>query len=107
MPRLYQKTHPKQIGVNEEVDFEEEVAKYQRDINKDIQSLRRQEYHEPQWIKDILGTENTSVSSPEEATASRPNISSSSSSWEKPISDSQAVQISDYILTREEEQAYH
>ena len=31
---------------------------------------------------------------------------SSSSSWEQPITDTQAVEISDYILSREEEQAY-
>ena len=32
--------------------------------------------------------------------------SSSASSWEQPISDTQAVEISDYIMTHEEEQAF-
>ena len=36
----------------------------------------------------------------------RPRQSSSSSSWEQPISDTQAVEISDYIMTHEEEQAF-
>ena len=36
----------------------------------------------------------------------KPKQSSSSSSWEQPISDTQAVEISDYIMTHEEEQAF-
>ena len=37
MPRLRCKTNPKQLQAEQEVDFEEEVAKYKRDIDKDIQ----------------------------------------------------------------------
>ena len=100
------KTNPKQLQAEQEVDFEEEVAKYKRDINEDIQSFKRQEYREPQWIKDVLGSEAKSDNKLEETSGSRPNTSPSSSSWEQPISDSQAVQISDYILTGEEEQDF-
>ena len=107
MPRLRCKTNPKQLHAEQEVDFEEEVAKYKRDIDKDIQALKNQEYRELQWIKDILGTEKISDNQPEQAPKSQPQTSASSSGWEKPISDTKAVQISDYIPTREEEQAYH
>ena len=72
MPRLRCKTNPKQLQAEQEVDFEEEVAKYKRDIDKDIQTLKKQEYREPQWIKDILGTEKISDNQPEQASESRP-----------------------------------
>ena len=104
-PRLRCKTNPKQLQAEQEVDFEEEVAKYKRDIDKDIQTLKKI-YREPQWIKDILDTEKISDNQPEQAPGSRPTRSSSSSSWEQPIPDTQALEISDYIMTRDEERAF-
>ena len=41
IPRLRCKTNPKQIQAEQEVDFEEEVAKFKKDIHKDIQNLKK------------------------------------------------------------------
>ena len=101
LPRLTKKTNPKQLEA-EQVDFEEEVAKYKSDIAADIQQLKQQEYREPAWIKKIINQEqNRSSDMP------RPNNSSSSSSnLEEPITDSQAIELSNYLLTTEEEQEF-
>ena len=100
LPRLICKTSPKQIEA-EHVDFEEEVAKYKRDIAKDIQHLKNQAYKEPDWIKNILSKDRE-----QNQQQARQQQSSSSSSWEQPISETQAVEISDYIMTHAEEQAF-
>ena len=97
LPRLMCKTHPRQIQAAQEVDFEEEVARYKNDIKKDIRHLKSQSYHEPAWVKAVLRNEQGDLD-PQET-----NNTSSSSSWEQPLTDSQAIHISDYILTREEE----
>ena len=102
LPRLRCKTNPKQIKAEQEVDFEEEVAKYKRDIAKDIQNLKNQAYKEPQWIKEILSKEQENKGQQQV----EQQQSSSASSWEQPISDTQAVEISDYIMTNEEEHAF-
>ena len=102
LPRLRCKTNPKQIKAEQEVDFEEEVAKYKRDIAKDIQNLKNQAYKEPQWIKEILSKEQEHKGQQQV----EQQQSSSASSWEQPISDTQAVEISDYIMTNEEEHAF-
>ena len=55
MPGLRQKTDPKAIGNSGEVDFEEEVAKYKSDIQKDIEAYKKQEYIAPKWIEEANG----------------------------------------------------
>ena len=55
MPRLRQKTDPKEMGNSTEVDFEEEVAKYKRDIQKDIEAYKKQEYIAPKWKEEAMG----------------------------------------------------
>ena len=100
MPRLRQNTHPKNIGTSVEVDFEEELRKYKQDIKKDIEQYKKQEYVAPRWIKEALGHAEDA----EEAT--RVATSSSISSWERPLTDSQAVEMSDYIFNDQEAQAY-
>ena len=101
LPRLTKKTNPKQLEA-EQVDFEEEVARYKRDIAADIQQLKQQEYKEPAWIRKIINQEANRASD-----MPRPNRSSSSSAhWEQPISDTQAVELSNYLLTAEEEQDF-
>ena len=89
MPRLRQKTRPEHIGTSDEVDFEEEVRKYKQDIKKDIEQYKKQEYVAPRWIKEALGQEEETEGTTKVVT------SSSSSSWERPLSDSQAVEMSD------------
>ena len=98
MPRLVCKTNPKQVQAAQEVDFEEEIANYKRDIEKEIRILKAQSYHEPQWIKEALRGERE----PSGADTHAHSNSASSSSWEQPLTDSQAVNLSNYILTREE-----
>ena len=98
MPRLVCKTNPKQVQAAQEVDFEEEIANYKRDIEKDIRSLKAQTYHEPQWIKEALRGERE----PSGADTRAHSNSASSSSWEQPLTDSQAVNLNNYILTSEE-----
>ena len=100
LPRLRCKTSPKQIEA-EQVDFEEEVARFKRDIAKDIQHLEQQAYKEPAWITKILDKEKQ-----QESQQARQRPSSSSSSWEQPMSDTQAVEISNFIMTTAEEQAF-
>ena len=99
LPRLSRKTNPKQIEA-EQVDFEEEVARYKRDIAKDIQQLKQQAYKEPAWITKIVDRDR------KQDQQSGPRPSASSSSWEQPISDTQAVELSNFLLTSEEEQAF-
>ena len=99
LPRLHRKTNPKQIEA-EQVDFEEEAARYKSDIAKDIQQLKQQSYKEPAWITKIIDRDM------KQAQRTGPRPSTSSSSWEQPISDTQAVELSNYILTSEEEQAF-
>ena len=41
MPRLRQKTHPMQIRVSEDIDFEEAVAEYKQDTRKDIDKYKK------------------------------------------------------------------
>ena len=90
-----------QLGASAEVDFEEEVAKYKKDIKEDIQKYKKQEFVAPKWIKEALYPHGN-----EETESNHRHTGASSSSWEGPITDSQAVHISDYILTEQEEQAY-
>ena len=99
LPRLICKTSPKQVEA-EQVDFEEEVARYKRDIAKDIQDLKQQAYREPAWITKILDKEE------KKGKPARQTPSSSSSRWEQPISDTQAVDISNFIMTSAEEQTF-
>ena len=100
MPRLRQKTHPKNIGTSVEVDFEEEIRKYKQDIKKDIEQYKKQEYVAIRWIKETLGHADDAEEVAKVAT------SASSSSWERPLTDSQAIELSDYILNDQEAQAY-
>ena len=44
-----------QIGVSEEIDFEEAVAEYKQDIRKDIDKYKKQEYVARKWVKEALG----------------------------------------------------
>ena len=84
------------------MDFEEEVAKFKQNIASDIQQLKQQAYKEPAWIKKI-------ISQDQKATRDRlrPSASSSSSShWAQQISDSQAIEPSNYLLTAAEEQEF-
>ena len=99
LPRLTKKTNPKQVEA-EQVDFEEEVARYKRDIAKDIQLLKEQEYKAPSWVTKIIEQEENMQRNKWQSS------SSSSSRWEAPISDTQAVEISDFIMTTEEEKAF-
>ena len=98
-PRLRQKTHPGEIGASKRVDFEEEVRKYKQDIKEDIEQYKKQPYIEPSWVKEALGQE-------EQQAATGAN-SSSSSSWERPLTDSQAVEMSNYLLTEQEAHAFN
>ena len=100
LPRLTKKTNPKQIEA-EQVDFEEEVAKFKQNIASDIQQLRQQAYKEPAWIKKIMSQEQKATKN-----KPRPSASSSSSNWEQPISDSQAMELSRYLLTEAEEHEF-
>ena len=100
MPRLRQKTHPMQIRVSEEIDFEEAVAEYEQDIQKDIDKYKKQEYVAPEWVKEALGHPQDD----EGNRAKETQAGTSRSSWEGPITDSQAVHISDLLLTEQEEQ---
>ena len=102
MPRLYQKTHPRQIGANEEVDFEEEFAAYKEGIIKDIDKYKKQEYVAPSWVTDALGDGSGAANS----ATSMHHTGASSSSWEGPISNTQAVALSDHLLTVQEEAAF-
>ena len=99
MPRLRSKTSPKQVEA-EQVGFEEEVARYKRDIARDIQQLKQQAYKEPAWITKILDRDEKNDKQ------ARQTPSSSSSRWEQPITDTQAVEISKFIMTSAEEQAF-
>ena len=100
MPRLYQKTHPKQIGGNEEVD--EAVAAYKESIKRDIDTYKKQEYVALSWVTEALGTGSGAANS---ATITH-HTGASSSSWEGPIYDTQAVALSDHLLTEQEEAAF-
>ena len=99
LPRLTRKTSPKQVEA-EQVDFEEEVARYKRDIEKDIQMLKGQAYKAPAWVTKIIDKEESMQCNKLQSS------SSSSSRWEEPISDTQAVAISDFLMTAEEEKAF-
>ena len=101
MPRLRQKTHPMAIGASKEVDFEQEVARYKHDIQRDIEKYKKQDYIAPKWIEEALGAQPQTAANNETRTEG-----ASSSSWEKPITDSQAVEMSDYLLTEQEAQEY-
>ena len=101
MPRLRQKTHPMAFGASKEVDFEEEVGKYKQDIQRDIEKFKKQEYIAPKWVKEALDTQ-----SQETASNGAQTVGASSSSWERPLTDSQAVEMSDYLLTEQEVQDY-
>ena len=90
-PRLRSKTNIKEVEKQAQVDFEEEIKKYKEDIEEDIQKYKSQPYIAPKWVRAEIGAE------------SRPGAnSSSSSSWETPLTDSQAVGISDFLLTEQE-----
>ena len=90
-PRLCRKTNVKDVEMKAQVDFEEEIKRYKEDIEEDIQQYKSQPYVEPEWVRAEIGEE------------SKPGTnSSSSSSWEKPLMDSQAVAISDMLLTTQE-----
>ena len=99
LPRLTRKTSPKQVEA-EQVDFEEEVARYKRDIAKDIQMLKQQDYKAPSWVTKIIDKED------KQQRHQLQTSSSSSSRWEAPISDTQAVEISDFLMTNEEENIF-
>ena len=99
LPRLTKKTSPKQVEA-EQVDFEEEVARYKSDIAKDIQMLKKQEYKAPSWVTKIVDSEKKEQRQQVQPTGS------SSSKCEVQLSDSQAIEISDYIMTNEEEQLF-
>ena len=64
------------------------------------QCKREQKYVAPRWIKEALGQEEEAEEVAKVAT------SSSSSSWERPLTDFQAVEMSDYIFNEQEAQAY-
>ena len=90
-PRLCRKTNIKDVEKKAQVDFEEEIKRYKEDIEEDIQQYKSQPYVEPEWVRAAIGEE------------SKPGAnSSSSSSWEKPLTDSQAVELSDMLLTEQE-----
>ena len=84
--------------MSQQVDFEEEVRKYKQDIKEDIEQYKKQPYIEPSWVKEALWKEEQ-----QETTGAN---SASSSSWERPLTDSQAVEMSNYLLTEQEAQAY-
>ena len=83
------------------VDFEEEVAKYKQDIQEDMEKSKKQEYVALKWIKEALDPQNY-----EDTETNQHQADASSSSWEGPLTDSQAVHISDYLLTDQEAQAF-
>ena len=93
-PRLVKKTKPKDLEQREQVDFEAEIRKYKEDIEEDIQQYKSQPYKEPEWIRAELNSDRNN------------GASSSSSSWTTHISDSQAVEMSDYLLTEHQAQIY-
>ena len=78
MPRLRQKTRPMQIGASEGVDSEEEVAKYKKDIQKDIENYNKQIYVAPPWVKEVLGDPHSN----EDAESNHRQTGAASSSWE-------------------------
>ena len=91
-PRLCKKTNISNVVSSEQVDFENEIRKYKEDIEEDIQQYKSQPYIEPAWIKAAIGQENAPTGA----------NSSSSSSWERPLTDTQAVELSDVLLTEQE-----
>ena len=91
-PRLLKKTNINNVVSSEQVDFEEEIRKYKEDIEEDIQQYKSQPYIEPAWVKAAIGQQNATTGA----------TSSSSSSWERPLTDSQAVELSDILLTEQE-----
>ena len=91
-PRLCKKTNIKNVAASAQVDFEEEIKRYKQEIEEDIKQYKNQPYVEPGWVKAALGQDNGVAGA----------TSSSSSSWERPLTDSQAVEISDALLTERE-----
>ena len=90
-PRLSKKTSAKAIEEQAQVDFEDEIRKYKEDIADDIHQYKNQPYCAPEWVRaEVEAVSKTGASS------------SSSSSWEAPLSDSQAVNISDFLLNEQE-----
>ena len=109
LPRLNRKTNPKQIEA-EQVDFEEEVARYKRGIAKDIQQLKNQAYKAPTWVTNIIEKDSKTQGQEVQKQAVQRNqvqaASSSSTNWEAPISDTQAIDISEFLMTTEEENIF-
>ena len=91
-PRLCRKTNISNVVTSEQVDFENEIRKYKEDIAEDIQHYKNQPYIEPAWVKAAIGQAHVAAGA----------SSSSSSSWERPLTDSQAVELSDMLLTEQE-----
>ena len=54
----------------------------------------------PRWLEEALGQAE------EETVPGKMATSSSSSSWERPLTDSQAVEVSDYLLNEQEAHEY-
>ena len=102
IPRLTRKTCPKQLEQNEEIDFEIAVALYKEDIKQDIANYKAQEYVAPKWVQEAFRTDTSANAS----APSNQQRGGSSSSWEGPISDTQAAAVSDYLLTEQETAAY-
>ena len=77
-----------------------------RNINmiskKILNNIKRQDYVAPKWVQEALGSPQEN----ESTRASTYKVGTSSSSWEDPISDTQAVHIGDFLLTAQEEQAF-
>ena len=63
--------------------------------------MRQQEYKEPAWIKKIRMQDQK-----EHTRAPTQSNSSSSRDWDQPISDSQAIELSKFLLTEAEEQEF-
>ena len=91
-PRLCRKTNISHVVTREQVDFENEIRKYKEDIAEDIQHYKNQPYIEPAWVKAAIG----------QAQGATGTSSSSSSSWDRPLTDTQAVELSDMLLTEQE-----
>ena len=100
IPRLTKKTSPKQIQHIEEIDFEIAVALYKVDIKQDLREYKTQDFVASKWVKEALEADSSAST---QAQSTYPNqTGASSSSWEGPISDTQAVAVSDYLLNEQE-----
>ena len=101
LTRLNRKTNPKALGVRDTVDFESEIRAYKEGIEADIETYKGGDFIAPDWVKEAIEeVQHMKQIKPEDQVIaiSAPrskHAASSSSSWERPISDSQAVSISD------------